>query len=196
MEPSSSYRLGRSFEPFGIIFTFAVLLGAFASAGLIAERATRGDARLGVALVLGGLGFALLSVRAVRPVARRRVGAFLVAQLVGVLLGVGATHLVLALTPPPAGFSETPVQLVNDAVLVLGLSALVGSLVLRAPRARSLLSGFAFALVALYHATAPEWHVDALVFGELTVQRFVAIQVLAVAAGLMAFDWIASDHRR
>jgi hypothetical protein len=196
MEPSASYRLWRGFEPVGIIFVFALLLGAFASAGLIAERATRGDPRLGVALVLGGLAFTLLSVRAVRPVARRRVGAFLVAQFVGALLGVGATHLVLALSPPPTGFSETPVQLVNDAVLVLGLSALVGSLVLRAPRARSLLASFAFALVALYHATAPEWHVDAFAFGELTIQRFVAIQVLAVAAGLMAFDWIASDGAR
>lgn len=199
MERHHSLGLGGHRGSLAVVFVFAFVLGAFASAGLVAERLTRGNTALAIALVLGGLALVLLTLGVVRPFARR-VGPFLAAQGLGALLGVLASHLALALifnlVPRPDGLSETPAQLVNDTVLVLGLGALVGSVALRARRARGLLAVAAFALVALYQATALEWHVDAFSFGELTIQRFVAMQVLAVAAGLLAFDWIAAGARR
>jgi hypothetical protein len=118
------------------------------------------------------------------------------AQLLGAATGVVAVHTLVAvkLVPHDPALVESPAQLVNDAVLVGGVLALVWAVV--APGLRSKLIWFAIALVPsfAYFRTPIYWHCDR--FAGFPVQHYVAAQLTIAfdaAVGLAAY--LATDRR-
>ncbi|MFO0749276.1 MAG: hypothetical protein U1F43_26970 [Myxococcota bacterium] len=181
----------------------ALVLGAFASAGLVAERISGGDASLALAIPLATLGLTLVASILLRPIARRAallrmppVSQLIAGQSAGVLLGVALTHAIVALTHPSAGLRETPAQLVNDATLGLGLVLLMWSVVARGRALRLGALVGAAALVGVYRATASLWHADAIVFPTLTIQQFVPLELVSVLLGLVLVDWLGAAREQ
>lgn len=175
----------------------ALALGMLTSAGLVAERLSAGSTLLAVCLLISTLSFTVVAMLLLRPIARRlpranqRDLAVLIAVQVGaVLLGVALTHAAVAFSVDTAGLREAPAQLVNDAILGVGLILLIWSFLAKTHSMRLATGAAAFALVALYQATATLWHVDTIAFSGLTIQQFVSSEVLAVAAGLLIVDWL------
>lgn len=178
----------------------ALVLGAAGSACLVAERLSGGDRTLALSLELAVLALTLTVVGFLRPLVRcaaatvrPRVALLVAGQIAAVLAGAALTHVMVALTHPSTELRETPTQLVNDAALGVGLVLLVWSVIGKGRWFRLGMAITAIILTGVYRLTANLWHVDAIAFPVLTIQQFVTVQIVAVAAGLMIIDWFSRD---
>ncbi len=182
-----------------------LLLAIISSAGILAERVERGDARVvalatAAAAATGVLLLATTFRRSLAPLhgaeeapaaspatPSRVIGA----QALGAILGVVAVHLLLCGSPLRScgWLCEGPRQLVNDFAAVFGALGLVWGCV-RQP-VGPFASLAAIALAALYALTSPRWHVDAwTVEGSLrsiSVQIAVMSQIACTAVGVAVF---------
>jgi hypothetical protein len=119
---------------------------------------------------------------------RRARSSFVFAsQVAGATAGIVAVHVLLrreALTVLP-WLSERPAQLVNDAVAVAVLLALVWA---SANGLDARLLVLAFLGVTLYRATGPMWHLDHAPGGfRASVQQLVVAQLVAAALAVGLF---------
>ncbi len=182
-------------------FVVGLSLGAAASGSVVGERLSLGDVRWsGVALALV---FALSVVALALttwPLSRSFVDvesgareqlrpfAILATQIVGALCGIGLIHVILRASEPSAlsWMSQSPAELVNDAVAVSGLLTAVWACSTRELRVDWLWTMLCVLLV--YRETTPHWHLDHGPHAfQATVQELVAAQFIAVATGLLAF---------
>jgi hypothetical protein len=181
-------------------FAMGLLLALSVSGGIAGERITRGS--YGVALLANAMMTAVALVLVVFTMRRVRLSfsetgsagspqrhalLVLASQVVGAAAGVIAVHVLLrreALSMLP-WLSESPAQLVNDAVAVAGFLALVWASV-NGLDARLLV--LAFLGLTLYRATAPMWHLDHAPGGfHTSVQELVVAQLVAAALALGLF---------
>jgi hypothetical protein len=166
------------------------------SAGIAGERLTRAALPMVVlANAVATLAGVLAIVVTMRPMlvsfedaARTKkvhALAVLVPQIVGAVIGIAAVHLVLQkeLLGSAPWLSERPAQLMNDAVAVFGLLAIVWACA-RELDARLLV--VALAGVTLYRVTSPLWHVDQAL-GAYSIQQLVVAQLVAGAFALGVF---------
>jgi hypothetical protein len=167
------------------------VLGALASAGLVAERVTgasdwvTGVATLGLVLAAGA---ALAGLRSTTRAGKPAVSFASAAACA--IAALALVHVALALAPASlrAGLVERPAQLVNDVVATLSVLALVWSLTVRSLGARAAWVALVSIVVTSYRATASLWHLDTRPFPTLTVQHVVTTQVMLVATALLLFD--------
>lgn len=202
MDPRSRFALRAALLAFavGLILAFAT------SAGIAAERVTRGS--FGASLVANA-GATIAAILALVPTMRHRTITFvelpvadegialrrlhamvvLVPQVVGAVLGVTLVHALVRHARLDAPWlSEKPAQLMNDAVAVAGLLALVWAAA-RELDARILV--LALVGVTMYRLTAPYWHLDAAVF-QTSVQQLVVAELVAAAFALGLFRFTLS----
>jgi hypothetical protein len=171
-----------------LAFVAALAFACVATVGLVEQRLAPAS-RVSVWICAASLVCALQLVLSAR-VAGHTWTKIHAAQLVGAATGVVAVHTLVAvkLVPHDPALVESPAQLVNDAVLVGGVLALVWAVV--APALRSRLIWFAIALVPsfAYFRTPLYWHCDR--FAGFPVQHYVAAQLTVafdVAVALAAY---------
>lgn len=182
----------------GVTFAFSVglLLALAVSGGIAGERVTLG--RLGIALVANAAATtaailaARTSIRGAHPL------AVLVPQVLGAIAGVVLVHLLVRRAAVEAfpWLSESPAQLVNDAVAVSGLLALAWACA-RDLDLRVLLG--ALVVVTVYRLTSPMWHLDRAPAGvHATVQDLVVAELFAaaLALGLFRAFWARAPEDR
>jgi hypothetical protein len=179
LPPSSTLSLGFS----GAAFLAGAVLGTVTSGGIVLERLSGGDLRVGVAVnafvtLLSILTLGLLKRAA--PLGSR----VLVPEIVGAWLGILGIHLALRfgwITGAP-WLSERPLQLVNDGVAVFTTLAVAWACARRLDL-RILVA--ALVALSLYRVTGRFWHLDARPNGFLvTVQDLVLAQCAAAALAL------------
>jgi len=183
-----------------------LLLAIISSAGILAERVERGDARVvglatAAAAATGVLVLAMTLRRSLAPAhgpeeapptaSPAGPSPVIAAQAVGALLGVVAVHLALRGSSllSCGWLFEGPRQLVNDFAAVFGALGLVWGC-LRRPLG-SFASVAAIALVALYALTSTRWHLDAWSaegsLSSISVQFAVLAQLASTAVGVAVF---------
>lgn len=178
-----------------LAFVAALAFACVATAGLVEQRLAPGSH---VSLWIGAasLACALQLVLSARVVVGKTWTRIHAAQLLGAATGVVVVHTLVAvkLLPHDPALVECPAQLVNDAVLVGGVLALVWAVV--APGVRSRLFWFAIALVPsfAYFRTPIYWHCDR--FAGFPVQHYVAAQLtVAFDAAIALAAYLATDRR-
>lgn len=167
-----------------LAFSTGLLLALAASGGIAGERLTLGGPSVGLAANAAATVAALLAASATM---RRPRLVVLVSQVLGAVAGVVLVHLLLrrAAEGPFPWLSESPAQLVNDAVAVMGLLALAWACA-RGLDLRVLLG--ALVVVTAYRVTSPLWHVDRAPAGfHTTVQQLVVAELVAAAIALGLF---------
>ena len=171
----------------GVAFAFSVglVLALAVSGGIAGERVTLG--RLGIALVANAAATtaAILAARTSLP--RAHPLTVLVPQVLGAVVGVVLVHLLVRRAAAQAfpWLSESPAQLVNDAVAVSGLLALAWACA-RDLDLRVLLG--ALLVVTAYRLTSQMWHLDRAPGGfHATVQDLVVAELFAAALALGLF---------
>jgi hypothetical protein len=116
------------------------------------------------------------------------------AHATGAAAGVLAVHAALHVgwLAGPSWLVERPAQLVND---VIAVGVTVGLVWACAEGIRAGRLVVAFVAMTLYRLTSPMWHLDAAPHGWLiTVQELVVAQLVAVAAGLIAYEAATRDR--
>lgn len=186
-----------------------LLVAVISSAGILAERVARGDARVVMAATATAAVAAVLvlattfrpfltppseadDVPTARPA--RWPSRVMGAQALGALLGVAIVHLALRGSSLRAcgWLCEQPRQLVNDLAAVFGALALVWGCVRRPVGPFASFAGVAIA--ALYALTSPQWHLDGWsaealhgAFSSISVQMAVLAQIACTAVGVGLF---------
>lgn len=164
------------------------LLAIFASTSVIDTRVAHGSIRspwmivlVSFSAIFCSISVAVFRARGAGPLRDSRLAY---AHAVGAACGIALAHLVAFARGvfSNADLVERPRQLVNDTLLVGALLALAWSMG-RATRGWLLL--WSLATVALYLATAGEWHLDH--FAGVDVQRFVVTEIVAAAGSLVLF---------
>jgi len=181
-----------------LAFLAALAFACVATTGLVEQRLAP-DSHVSLWIGAASLACALqlfLSARPTIGVCQHTWTKIHGAQVLGAATGVLVIHTLVAvkLVPHDPSLVESPAQLVNDAVLVGGVLALVWAVV--APALRSRLIWFAIALVPsfVYFRTPIYWHCDR--FAGFPVQHYVAAQLTVafdVAVALAAY--LATDRR-
>ncbi|APR78720.1 Aquaporin Z [Minicystis rosea] len=182
-----------------------LLLAGVSSAGIVAERLSRGDARvvLGADAVAAAVAVIVLATT-FRPfitterdddgAPRRSPARVIGAQAVGALAGVALVHLALRATSlrTCGWLCEEPRQIVNDLAAAFGALALVWGCA-RKPIGE-LASLGAVAIAAAYAITSSRWHLDAWradvlhgAFRSISVQIAVLAQIACTAVGVAVF---------
>jgi hypothetical protein len=202
--PATPDRRGRfTLRTIAASFGVGWLVALATSAGIAGERLTRAALPMVVlANAVATLAGILAIVVTMRPMIvlfdaaerpkKLHTFAVLVAQIAGAVAGIAMVHWavrreVLGIAP---WLSERPAQLMNDAVAVFGLLAVVWAC------ARGLdlrLLVLALVGVTLYRVTSPLWHVDRAP-GAISIQQLVVMQFMAAALALGVFR-AAVDYR-
>jgi hypothetical protein len=178
-----------------LAFVAALAFACVATTGLVEQRLAP-DSHVSLWIGVASLACALQLVLSARVAGRKTWTNIHAAQLLGAATGVVAVHTLVAvkLLPHDPALVECPAQLVNDAVLVGGVLALVWAVV--APGLRSRLFWFAIALVPsfAYFRTPIYWHCDR--FDGFPVQHYVAAQLtVAFDAAIALAAYLATDRR-
>jgi hypothetical protein len=177
-----------------LAFVAALAFACVATTGLVEQRLAP-DAHVSFWIAAASLVCALqlfLSARSATQLWTKIHAAHVLGATVGVL-GIHTLVAVKVLPHDPA-LVECPAQLVNDAVLVGGVLALVWAAAARAMRSRLL--WFAIALVPslAYFRTPLYWHCDR--FAGFPVQHYVAAQLtVAFDAAVALAAYLATDRR-
>lgn len=192
-----------------------LLLAVICSAGILAERLAKGDARIVVLADAAAAATAVVILatifrrfvtppssaheRAAPPSPTRLIGA----QAVGALLGVALVHVALRRSSLGAcgWLCEQPGQLVNDLVGVFGALALVWGCARRPIGALASLG--AITIAAAYAYTSSRWHIDPWrsdvlqgSFRSISVQIAVLGQLACTAVGTAVFFRLRTGERR
>jgi hypothetical protein len=177
-------------------FAMGLILALATSGAILEERVSAGSVRVALLanLAITSVAITLLafasSGAAALPLAvtghARRIAVAL-PQILGALAGILLVHAAVrrgAIAGPP-WLCEQPAQLVNDAVAVFAILAVLWGC------ARDLDSrwlALALVVVTVYRATALHWHLDRPPHGfQATVQELIVAQFIAVALGAALF---------
>ncbi len=168
-------------------FGLGAVVAVAASAGLVGERMTRSAPPI---VLLANAVVTLAAVLAIavvmrRPKEGRYAPAAIVPQVAGAVFGIAAVHLAVRAVGTAPWLSERPAQMMNDAVAVFGLLAIVWACAHQLD-ARVLVA--VLACVTLYRATSPLWHLDRAPGGyAISIQQLVVAQLVAAALALGVF---------